>query len=263
MSGWVAGAVAVGAIGGAYITSKGTQNAADTQAQSAQQANALQQQDFQTLQNNLQPYMQAGSNVLPQLQWQAGQTPAGYNSQFNYDPNKDPMYQFELQQGMQGIMDQQTALGGGLGGGNNLKALMQYGQGLAGQSYQQEFNNWLSQNSQALNQQQQAFNQLYGVAGMGQNAAAGVGQGAIQTGQNMGANITGAGNAAAAAQIAQGNIWGGTMQQLTSPTMMNSLQGYFAQQPSTLGPSYSDVTNGMGAYTYAGTAYNNPSAFVQ
>ncbi len=262
MSGWTAGAIVGGSLISGVLSSNATQGAANTQAQSAQQANQLQQQDFQTLQNNLQPYMQAGAAALPRLQGVAGMAPAGYSSQFSYDPSKDPFYQFQLQQGMQGILDQQTALGGGLGGGNNLKALMQYGQGLAGQSYQQEFNDWLAGNSQALNQQQQAYQQLYGVAGMGQNAAAGVGQGAIQTGQNMGANITGAGNAAAAAQIAQGNIWGGAVQQLTSPSVMNGLQAYM-QQPSSFGSNYSDVTNGMGAYTYGGTAYNNPSAFVQ
>lgn len=259
MSGWTAGAIVGGSLISGYLGSNATQSAANTQAQSAGQATALQGQEFNTLQNNMQPYMQAGSAALPRLQQAAGSTAQGYNPSFSYNPSQDPYYQFQLQQGTQNILNQSTAMGGGLDSGNTLQSLMQYGQGLAGQSYQQEFNNWLSQNSQALGAQGQQYQQLYGLAGMGQNAAAGVGQGAIQTGQLMGNNITGAGNAQAAAQIAQGNIWGSTAQQAFSPSNVNALAKYM----SGSSPGYSDVTNGMGAYTYNGSAYNNPSAYIQ
>ncbi len=256
MSFWVAGAALVGTVASGYMSSNASQNAADTQANAAQNATNAQLGMFNTMQNNLQPYMQTGSNALGRASSVAGQLPSGYSSQFSYDPSKDPFYQFQLQQGTQNILNHQTALGGGLGGGNNLEALMQYGQGLAGQSYQQEFNNWLAQNSQSLGAQNQQFQQLYGLTGMGENAAAGVGQGAIQTGNSIAGNITGAANAQAASQIAQGNIWGGVAQQAFNPNTMNGIMGYMSGGPSSTGIGGSN-------YNYGGDYYlNSPSSGV-
>lgn len=259
MSGWTAGAIVGGSLISGYLGSQGSQNAANTQAQASDQATQAQLQMYNQTQNNLAPYMNMGAGVLPRLQGFAGNVPS-FGS-FNWNPSNDPGYQFRLQQGLQGVMDQSTAMGGGINSGNTLKALMDYGQGQASQSYQQEFNNWLAQNSQAMQGQNQAFSQLYNTAGMGQNAAAGVGSAAMQTGQNIGQNIIGAGNASAANSIAQGNIWGSVAQNAFSPTNVNALASYM--NPGTgMGPNYSDVTNGMGAYTYGGQAYANPSYYT-
>ena len=236
MSGWMAGAVVVGGLGGAYLSSQGSQNAANTQAQAAQNASNTQLGMFNQDQNNLAPYMQAGPSALAGLQGMAGQMPQGYTPNFQYNPASDPGYQFRLNQGLQGVMNQNTALGGGLNSGNTLEALMNYGQGVAGQSYQQEFNNWLSQNSQAMSQQNQQFGQLYNMAGLGENAAAGVGNAGIQTGNQIASNITGAGNASAANSIAQGNVWGSAVQNAFSPGNVNSLLGY-TQSPTAAGYS--------------------------
>ncbi len=255
MSGWTAGAIVGGSLISGYLGSQGSQNAANTQSQASNQATNAQLQMYNQTQNNLAPYMNAGASVLPQLQGFAGSVP-NFGS-FNWNPSNDPGYQFRLNQGLQGVMDQSTAMGGGINSGNTLKALMDYGQGQASQSYQQEFNNWLAQNSQALQGQNQAFSQLYNTAGMGQNAAAGVGSAAMQTGTNIGQNIMGAGNASAANSIAQGNIWGSVAQNAFSPTNMNALSTYM-NPPSTFSQNYG---NGTGAYTYGGQAYANPSYY--
>jgi hypothetical protein len=54
------------------------------------------------------------------------------------------------------------------------------------------------------------------MAGMGQNAAAGVGNQAVATGGNIGANIVGAANAGAAGQIGVANAYGGALSDLGS-----------------------------------------------
>jgi len=255
MSFWVAGATLVGTIGSGLIGGNASQSAADTQAGASNYAANLQNQAFQTLQNNLQPYMQMGQGAMSRAAGMAGQLPQGYSSSFSYDPSKDPFYQFELQQGTGNILAHQASMGGGLGGGDTLKALMDYGQGLAGQSYQQEFNNWLAGNSQALGSQQQMFQQLYGLGGVGENAAAGVGTGALNTASNVGNLVTGAANAQGANQIAQGNIWGSTLQQAFSPQNMSALMGYM------LGPSSSGI--GGSSYNYGGDyLMQNPQSGV-
>lgn len=240
---WAAVAIGGGAIVGGLISSRGAQSAADTQAQATNNASGLQYQMYQNTQNLLNPYVQQGTGTLNSLN---GFLQSPQSQYFQYDPSSDPGYQFRLNQGLQGIMSQQSAMGGGLNSGNTLKALMDYGQGQASQSYQQEFQNWLAQNNQH-------YNQLFNVAGMGENAAAGVGTAGMQTGSAIGQNMIGAGNAQAAATIAGTNAIGGAVQQAFSPYNMNAMYGYM-NQPSN---------NGTGAYTQNGMAYANPSYYQQ
>ena len=79
-------------------------------------------------QGYIRPYQEAGTAALSQMQ--------------NFDPSSvamDPEYQFQLQQGQQGI-ESGAAARGGLLSGANLASLAQYGQGLAtnyaGRKYQ-------------------------------------------------------------------------------------------------------------------------------
>lgn len=60
-----------------------------------------------------------------------------------------PGYQFQLQQGLQGVQQQLAAQGGAATGGA-LKALTQYGQGLAQNYYQNAFNNAATMTGQGL-----------------------------------------------------------------------------------------------------------------
>ena len=94
---------AIGAIGGAAISAGGAQSAADTQANAANAAAQVQQNEFNTTQHNLAPYMAAGGNALSVLQSllgipgsaapaqgaaapaaSAGGLPAGYSLQPSY-----------------------------------------------------------------------------------------------------------------------------------------------------------------------------------
>lgn len=120
----------------------------------------------------------------------------------------DPGYQWRQQQGAQNVMNTAAAGSGSLSG-PALRALMQAGQGQASQEYDAAFNRFQTQ-------QGNIFQRLTSMAGLGQNAAAGVGNQAVATGGNIGANITGGANAAAAGQIGAANAWGGALSDLGS-----------------------------------------------
>lgn len=101
-----------------------------------------------------------------------------------------PGYQFQLGQGLQSVQNSAAARGG-LAGGNTLKALQQYGTGLANQDWY----NYLSQ--------------LTTLSGVGENAAANLGNNAATSGANIGGALVGAGAANAAGTIGSANALAG------------------------------------------------------
>jgi hypothetical protein len=109
-------------------------------------------------QQNLQPYQQAGTQALSQL---GGAVLSGTPSA-SAVLAQDPGYAFRLQQG-ELAQSRANAAAGGLGSGGALKAAQQYGQDYASGEYGQAFNRYLQGN-------QQRYNQLLGMAGLGQNA---------------------------------------------------------------------------------------------
>jgi len=136
----------------------------------------------------------------------------GYLSQTfgpeQFKAGMDPGYQWRLQQGAQGVQNSAAAGSGSLSG-PALKALMEYGQGAASQEYGAAYDRFQTQ-------QGNIFQRLSSIAGLGQNAAAGVGNQGVATGASIGGNITGAGNAAAAGQIGAANAIGGAAGDLGS-----------------------------------------------
>lgn len=118
----------------------------------------------------------------------------------------DPGYQWRQQQGAQGVMNTAAAGSGSLSG-PALRALMQANQGMASQEYGAAFDRFNTQ-------QGNIFQRLTSMSGMGQNAAAGVGNNAMTAGSNIGANIVGGANAAAAGQIGAANAYGGALSDL-------------------------------------------------
>ena len=152
---------------------------ASTEANAAQQAAQLQYQEYQNTQRLLSPYVQAGTGAIGGYQGALNTLQQGFNPQ---NLAATPGYQFQLQQGEQAVTDQATATGG-VGGGNTLKALTQYGQGLASTTFQQQFQDWLSQNQSVL--------QGYGnLVNTGENAAAGTGAAGQTYANNAGNYLT-------------------------------------------------------------------------
>lgn len=186
---------AIGSILGTNQQASAAQSAAQTQANAQLQAQ-------QALLQNLSPYSSIGTSVLPTLLQQLGYSPS-FNSSgnlsgitgsgFQFNPSNlasTPGYQFTLQQGLKGVQNQASAQGLNQSGAQQ-KAIANFTTGLAQNTYNQQYQN-------ALNTYQTNAGQLSSLLGLGENAAAGVGQGAYNS-------TTAAGNALAQGQISAGN----------------------------------------------------------
>ena len=253
--GWVA-------LAGAAIGAVGSITASNTQADAQKNAAATQQGMFNTVQGNSQPFMQAGygaTNTLTQLMGTSG-TPGsdvagtgglknGYlNSQFaptQDQLNQYPGYQFALQQGGQATRNADTPGMGALSG-SALKDLTNFNVGTANQYYGQYFN-------QDQTQKNNIFNRLSSIAGLGQSAAAGVGNSGTQLGQGIAQAGAAAGASQAGGIVGASNALSGGANSLAGMMYLNAQNGT-GSNPGAIG-------NGSNSSGYNGTE-NNPSAFV-
>ncbi len=198
-AGWIAGAAA---IGGALISSDAARSAANSQKDSSAAATAEQQRQYDLNRADQAPYRAAGSTAL-------GQLATENNSPL--DPNSvqlDPGYQFGQQQGQQAI-DRKTAAAGGRISGAALKEASQYNTDYATTGYSTAYNRANQARSDRLNR-------LAALAGIGQTATQQTGQAGQNAANAISGIATAQGNAAGAAQIAQGNIWAGAGNQLAA-----------------------------------------------
>lgn len=199
----VAGGAAL--IGGA-MSSRSSKKAAQQQAESADKASEIQKEMYEQTRKDLEPYRVAGGNALEQMMGKMA--PDGffnqvYGGQKIYD---DPSYQFRLNQGLKAV-EQGSASQGNLLSGATLKALNNYAQESASQEYHNAYNRF---NADQTNQ----YNRLSNLIGMGQNAAAQMGNNGMQTAQAVAQNTMAGADAMASGRIAQNNAWANTLGQL-------------------------------------------------
>jgi hypothetical protein len=246
MSGWVAGAVAVGTIGGAIISSQGAKSAANTQAQAAGQATEAQRQIFERQVELQEPFREAGlkgqNRLLELLGLSEDKTAPGFGkyatAEFGADKFKaDPGYAFRMSEGMKAL-ERSAAARGGLLSGATLKGTQRFGQDLASQEYQNAFNRYQAERTGTLNPFQ-------ALAGVGQSSANTLGQQAGAYGSAMASNIIGAGNAQAAGQIGQANAFSSGLGQginfYQNQQLLNRMPTYNAAStsaPSVIGGGF-------------------------
>lgn len=246
-------AIAAATIGSAVIGSSAASSAASDQENAANNATAVQQQQFATDQANFAPYLQSGVAANNALQNRLGIANGGTGdfsqgsllsgpsiSQAQLETT--PGYQFNLNQGMQGV--QNSAAARGLGSsGNALAGAAQYATGLADSTYQNQFNN-------AVTNQTNQYNRLMGLTQLGQNSAAGVGAQGVQVAANIGSNIIGAGNAAAAGTIGSANALsnGLTTAGYYGNNAFNGMYGNTGSSTDQLYASLPNVDNGVGDF---------------
>ena len=217
------GTAAAGSIASGIIGSRAAGNAAKEQQAGFQQESQIEQNMFDQSKQTLSPYTTGGSNALAALLQalnvggEGGATnpilkmlglgPGGPTGT-GIDPSTfraSPGYQFQKQEGLDAVTNS-AAASGGLGG-NALKAISQYGTGLADQSWNQYIN-------QATSGWQNLVNPLAGVAGMGANAAGNLAGLTNNVGSELGSNAVGVGNAGAAGTMGSANALTGMIQQL-------------------------------------------------
>lgn len=178
---------AVGAIGGALISSKASKSAAKAQTQAADQATAEQQRQYDLSRQDQMPWLQTGTWALDQQKKALGGDWSGFQN--------SPDYQFALDQGFKGL-DRSAAAKGRLYSGGYGEDLTKFGQGLATQNYQNYMNN------------------LGRLSNTGQSTASGLGLLGANFANNAAQNTIGAGQARASGYMDQGNAYGNAFNQL-------------------------------------------------
>lgn len=185
------GISAIGGIGSSIIGGLFQNNAAN-------KAIGAEQGMFNTAYNALYPYINNGetawSKLAPLIGLAPGTNPktAQLTAPFSAATlPSTPGYQFSLSQGLKGTQSGYAAEGLGSSGAAE-KGGAQFAQGLAQNTYQQQFQNYLAQN-------QQIYNMLYGPYAQGAGAASSLGGLATNTGGQLGSTLVGQGNALAGA----------------------------------------------------------------
>jgi hypothetical protein len=217
-----AGTSLIGGILGSGAASKAAEQQAASQQAAIAETNAAKSESLNResgLYNSetaaLAPGMAAGTGALTSLA--KGTAPGG---EFTGTPTSsqvmanDPGYQFNLNQG-QAALQRAEAAGGNVGSGGALKAGVQYASDYTTGAYQNAYNQFMST-------RQSNYNNLYQLAGLGQNAnsqflnatqnyggtATGVDQ---NTAGQVGGYLTGQGNANAAGTVGSANAWSGAL----------------------------------------------------
>lgn len=197
------GAVAAGATT-AIVGSNAAKSAAKTQAAATDRATQIQKDIYDANVARQQPYVDTGNQANALLREGTNSFTSPLLKPIEMDQatlEKTPGYKFNLEQGLKATQNSAAARGLGVSGAA-LKGAAEYATGLADSTYQNQFNN-------ALTNQTNQFNRLFNLTTLGENAAAGVGAQGVETGANIGSNIIGGANAQAAAQIAGGKAISG------------------------------------------------------
>lgn len=223
----VAAAIGVSAaagLAGSAMASDASRSAANTQADAANRSSDMQQAQWQQTQNNLRPYMQTGTNAIPDLlQWMGYKTatnPDGSTSLVGYDPTnplmqsfqaptaeqaaQTPGYQFTLDNGLRAVQNSAAARGLGTSGAA-LRGAADYASGLANSTYNDVFSRALNTFNTNYGAAANRVNRLNSIVGSGQNAAATNGQLGAQTMNSIGDTLMSGANAAAAGRVGSAN----------------------------------------------------------
>ncbi len=208
----VATAIIGAGVAGAGATAYSSNKAAKAQTNAAGQATDQQRQMFDISQQNLAPFVGTGTGASNYIGNNLNKLIAPVNmseSQLKTTPG----YQFNLTQGLKGVQNGAAARGLGSSGAA-LKGAATYATGLADSTYQNQFNN-------SVTNAQNTYNRLTGISTIGANAAAQVGTNAVQTGSNIGNNLTGAGNAQAASYLNAGQGYGNAANSIPNSLITN------------------------------------------
>ena len=229
-------AVVGGAIlGGAYLSSQAAKSAASTQANAANNAIDANQAALAQQMEMTAPWRTKGEVALNQLS-DMTQPGGALTKEFSYGPFNyaaDPGYAFRLKEGLN-AMNATAAARGGLISGNALKAGQMYGQEMGSQEYQNAFNRYLQNYSNAQNTFQLNRNNLVQplefLSGQGQASATNTASNIGAASANNAALATGAANANAAGQVGQANAISNAIGQGIGAYQTNNLMNILANR---------------------------------
>lgn len=243
-------AMAGGSIVSGAMGASAARSAAGTQAAAADRAMAQERAMYDQSRQDLAPYRETGYTALKDIE---GMKPF-LTAQFGPDQFEqylDPSMAFRQKLGTQST-ERLANVGGGALSGNTLRALTDYGQGLASTEYGNAFNRFQTERGNI-------YNTLANIAGMG--------QGAVNTGVNAGQNfagqttglLTGQAAAQAGGQVGAANAIGGAAQNVGNMAYLQSFMnppganpavapaGSYGMQPAAAANPYQQFSYGSNA----------------
>jgi hypothetical protein len=197
-----------GELAGDYLAGQAAHDAGRTQAAGANAAIAEERRQYDQNREDLKPYREAGSTAIGQLS--TGTADGGdFNRDFTLaDFQKDPGYQFRMDEGANAIQGANAATRG-VQNGRTLAELTRYGQDYASGEYSNAYNRFNADRTTR-------FNRLATVAGVGQTAT-NTGVAAGTNTANSVADLTlDRANAQAAGRIGQANAYGQGLESLAN-----------------------------------------------
>jgi len=232
--GWAIAASAGLGLYSANKTANAAEDAAKMQADAATAAAQLQNQQFNTINQQQAPQRATGYNALNQL----GQLGSGTYNQYDangnvigagqgsgyltrqfgdqdLNSNLAPNYNFQLQQG-QGATNALNNVAGG--GGNAAQGLEQFTQNFAGNAYQNAFTNF-------NNQRSNIYNTLAGIAGIGQAGQSATNAAGTNATNAIGQLGVGAASALGQGQVGAANAYSGAINNVGNNLTLWSLLG--------------------------------------
>jgi len=207
---WVASAIVGAAVVSTVGTSLAAGKAADAQTNAANQAAATSLGMYNQTRSDLSRYRDVGQLASNKMVDRLDELTAPITMTED-QVQKTPGYQFNLTQGLKATQNSAAARGLGSSGAA-LKGAATFATGLADSTYQNQFNN-------AVTNQTNAYNKLKSLVDLGENAAAQTGTAGTSAANTAAGAQIGAGNAQAAAA----NATGGAIS-----SAANSIGGYAA-----------------------------------
>jgi len=256
MSGWVAGAVAVGSVAGGYFANKAAENAADKSAEASAAAVAEQRRQYDTSRADYAPYLAAGTTAVNRLGAGVkadGEFGSTMPFDFRYDANADPGTAFRMSEGVKAL-DRSAASRGGLLSGATLRGVERYAQDLGSQEFQNAFNRYTTGFNANTGERNQLFNRLSGVAGTGQTAVRDVTTQGATTAGNIGnaymTNAANQGNAGMAGAAMRNSAFSG------GANALGRLYGNYGRSPYGAGQQLSNQYGYGNVYGAGGGGYD-------
>lgn len=224
---------------GAGASLFGSSEQANAETNATNSANQIQEQEYNQNRADQAPYRQAGYGALNTIT-QDQQNGTGFAAPFSQSSfMSDPGYQFQLQQGNQAIQRSAAAQGGLLSGAAG-KAIAGYTTNLANSTYGDAYNRYLQTSNQN-------YNQLAGVAGLGQTATQATGASGTNAANQVASNTisggVGAANASASGLVGASNALTGGGNNLSQYYMLKNAGVYGQPQSYGSGSGYGAQTD--------------------
>ena len=197
---------------GAYMSSQASQNAAGQYANAANQGIQYNEQMYNNILGQNQPYMNAGQTGLNLYNNLANSGYLTANPTMNDLTQLMPNYQFGLTQGL-GQFNAGVNAGGGAVSGNAIQGGQQFAQDYAGNALQNAFSNYQTN-------RQNVVNNVNALTGVGQQANQTVANAAAGTSANVSNTLASIGNAQAAGTMGQANAYAGGLNNISNYAML-------------------------------------------